>query len=148
MDCYEINEETLAILPFNQTFSKVIERHNEFIVKQKPMDIINSSCLYFGSSYLGRHSATKFLLGISHKSPIVIEESKNIIFFPTLSPRVKNCCWISLKNISTYQKYNKEKSTIFFYEGKELKVPISYGSLDNQVLRAARLESVIRNNKK
>jgi len=147
LDCYEICEETLAIIPFNQKFSKVIEKHNEFVVKQKPMEIINYSCLYFGSSYSGRHSATKYLLGISYKSPILIEESKNIIFFPTLSPRVKECYWLSLNNISNY-KNNNNKTIISFVNGKELEIPISYGSLDNQILRAARLESVIRNKKK
>lgn len=147
MDYYEICEDTLAIIPFNNNFSKVIEKNNEFIIKKKPMDIINFSCLYFGSSYEGRHSATKYLLGISYKSPILIEESRNIIFFPTLSPRVRECYWISLNNIINYKKFNN-KTLILFEDGKELEIPISYGSLDNQILRAARLESVIRNKKK
>ncbi len=145
MDFYEICEDTLAIIPYNN-YSKVIEKNNEFIVKQKPMEIINSSCLYFGSSYSGRHSATKYLLGISYKSPIIVEESKNIIFFPTLSPRVKECYWISLNNISHYKR-EQNKTFILFEKGKVLEIPISYGSLDNQILRAARLDSIVRNKK-
>jgi len=147
LDFYEISEDTLAIVPYGKTSSKIIEKDRELIVEETPMNIINNSCLYFGSSYEGRYSATKHLLGISYKSPIIIEESKNMIFFPTSSPRFLKCYWISLKNISKYHKYDNH-SVILFDCGIKLEVPISYGSLDNQILRATRLESIIRNKKK
>lgn len=143
---YEICEETLAILPYELGKSKVIETHGELIINKTPMEIIEDSCLYFGSSYDGRHTATKYLLGISYKSPIVVEESRNIIFFPTNSPRQYDCCWISLRNIIDYKRrYNR--SIIYFDNGKQIQLNISYGSLDNQILRATRLESVMRNKK-
>ena len=143
---YEINDETLAILPFEMGKSRVIETHGELIVNKTPMEIIENSCLYFGSTYDGRHNATKYLLGISYKSPIIIEESRNIIFFPTNSPRQYDCCWISLKNIIDYKRRNNN-SIVCFDNGKQILLDISYGSLDNQILRATRLESVIRNKK-
>ena len=143
---YEICEDTLAILPFEIGKSRVIETYGELIINKTPMEIIEDSCLYFGSSYNGRHTATKYLLGISYKSPIIIEESKNIIFFPTNSPRQGDCCWISLRNIIDYKR-NHKKSIIYFDHGKKIILDISYGSLDNQILRATRLESVIRNKK-
>ena len=146
MENYEICEETLAILPYESGKSRVIEKSGEFIINKCPMEIINDSCLYFGSSYIGRHSATKYLLGISYKSPIIIEESRNIIFFPTNSPRLYDCSWISLKNIVNYKKDNKQ-CIIYFKNDVKIQLKISYGSLDNQILRATRLESVIRNKK-
>ena len=147
MNYYEINEETLAIIPFGIGKSKIIEKDREIIVNQTPLDIINYSCLYFGSSYEGRHSSTKYLLGISYKSPIIIEESRNIIFFPTSSPKLDDCNWLSLKNIVDYKK-DRNSSIVYFDNNIKLPIKISYGSLDNQVLRAARLESIMRNNKK
>lgn len=146
MQNYEISEDTLAIIPFETGKSKVIESYGEFIINKTPMEIIENSCLYFGSTYSGRHSATKYLLGISYKSPIIVEESRNIIFFPTNSPRLDNCCWISLKNIIDYKR-KKENSIIYFENGKQIQINISYGSLDNQILRATRLESIMRNKK-
>jgi len=143
---YEICEDTLAILPLDIGKARVIETHGELIINKTPMEIIEESCLYFGSSYDGRHTATKYLLGISYKSPIIIEESRNIIFFPTNSPRQQDCCWISLKNIIDYKRRHNN-SIIYFDNGKNIQLNISYGSLDNQVLRATRLESVIRNKK-
>ncbi|MDD4036670.1 MAG: competence protein ComK, partial [Bacilli bacterium] len=101
---------------------------------------------YFGSSFVGRLKGTKNLTGVTHKSPIIIEETNEIIFFPTSSPRLYECCWISLNNISDYQK-DSNNSTILFDTGYQLSLDMSYGSLDNQILRATRLESVLRKRK-
>ena len=146
MNCYEINEETLAILPYGETQSKIIEKYKEFIVDKTPYEIITYSCLYFGSSYEGRISATRYLLGISYKSPIVIEESRNLIFFPTNSPKLQDCSWISLKSIVDYKR-NNSKSMILFENNVRLPLDISFGSLENRIMRASRLDSMLRNNR-
>ncbi len=146
MDNYEINNDTLALIPINNYKSRIIEKNNIFEVSMTPMQIIDNSCQFFGSSYQGRFSGTKKLIGVSHKAPIIIEESKEIIFFPTNSPRLYDCCWISLKNINDYRRKNNS-SMVEFNTGHHLELDISYGSLDNQVLRAARLESVLRKRK-
>ncbi len=143
MSTYEISEDTLAVIPIDNYRSKVVEKDKVLIVNMKPMDVIDNSCQFFGSSYHGRHKGTKKLIGVSHKSPIIIEESREIIFFPTNSPRLYDCCWISLKNIEKYKRLNNT-SLVIFNTGYLLDLDISYGSLDNQVLRATRLESVLR----
>ena len=142
MKNYEINEDTLAIIS-NYPNTKIYEGNKSYLIKDNTLNIIKKSCEYFGSSYLGRHEGTKSLIGVSHKSPIIIEESREIIFFPTNSPRIYECAWISLKNLQNYKK-GKDNTTIIFNNGHLLNLDISYGSLDNQVLRAARLESVLR----
>lgn len=147
MTSYEISAETLAIIPIDNGRSKVVEKDRTFIVNMKPMDIIENSCQFFGSSYFGRHSGTKKLIGVSHKAPIIVEESREIIFFPTNSPRLYDCCWISLKNIEKYKKIDHKNSLVIFTSGYLLDVDISYGSLENQILRATRLESVLRSRK-
>lgn len=141
---YEINSSTLAIIPISKEISKVIEEDNVITVNKNTTDIIDDSCKYFGSSYLGRHEGTKNLIGINYKSPIVIEESKEIIFFPTSSPRFDNCYWISLKKILKYKK-ETGKTIVVFKNGFELPINISTGSLENQILRSTLLESVLRN---
>ncbi len=146
MQNYEINADTLAIIPLNNYKSKIIEINKELEVDMTPMKIIDNSCKYFGSSYKGRSYGTKNLIGVSHKAPIIVEESREIIFFPTSSPRQYECSWISLKNINDYKR-NFDSSTIIFNSGYNLNLEISYGSLDNQILRAARLESVLRKRK-
>ena len=100
MNSYEINNDTLAIIPIDNYQSKIIEKNNEFIVNMTPIKIIDNSCQFFGSSYQGRFIGTKKLIGVSHKAPIIIEETRNIIFFPTNSPRLNECILKSLRNLS------------------------------------------------
>ena len=137
MDKYEINNSTLAIIPISKNCSKVIEEDNNYIINNSTTEIIDHSCKYFGSSYNGRCEGTKNLVGFNYKTPIVIEESKEIIFFPTSSPRFDNCSWISLNNIEKYKK-NEKKSSIFFKNGIVVDFEISYSSLENQILRATK----------
>ena len=127
---YEINKETIAIVPINNNNSKVLEEENTININKNSSMIIDDSCRFFGSSYMGRHEGTKSLLGINYKSPIVVED----------------CHWISLKHVDKLEK-NGLKTKILFKNGQELNLNVSYGSLENQLLRATRLQSIMRDRK-
>lgn len=141
MESYEINRQTLAILSCGKEKSKIMEENREFFINLSTAKIIDDSCKFFGSSYDGRLNGTKSIMGVTHKAPIIIEESTKMIFFPTTSPRLENCSWISLNNISDYHK-DLSDTIINFCCGKQLKLQLSYGIFDNQVLRATRLEAL------
>lgn len=143
LNSYEVNEDTLAIMPIDEKVSKVFENNNTIIVNKKTTQIIDDSCKFFGSSFNGRHEGTKHLIGINYKSPIVIEETNNIIFFPTSSPRFNNCGWVALNKIKNFSKHNDD-SKIVFDNNAELIINISIQSLKNQILRATMLESTLR----
>ncbi len=142
MQSYEINKDTLAILPKSENESIVYESDNKYIVKESVDKIMEDSCLYFGSNFEGRKAGSARLLNLTHKLPILVEESNSIIFFPTSSPRLAKCSWISLNNIDHYERDN-EGSKLVFKDGQSLILPISYGMLDNQVLRSSRLQYLI-----
>ncbi len=146
LQSYEINNGTLAIIPINENTSKVIEFEEEYIINKPCFEIINDSCNYYGSTYQGRYEGTKNMLGMSYKLPIIIEESKNIIFFPTTSPRLINCSWVSLNNLKTYLR-NNNSSDIIFKNDSIVNFDISIFSLESQILRASRLESILRSRK-
>ncbi|MDD2518323.1 MAG: competence protein ComK [Bacilli bacterium] len=147
MEKYEINLSTIAIIALDNQKSKIIEDDGSFIVDRVTPKIIDDSCRYFGSSYLGRFEGSKnFLGGTIYKSPIIIEESREIIFFPTGSARSSECSWFSLNKVSHYEK-DKNNTIIYFKNGTSLEVDISYSSFENQVLRASRLESILRQRK-
>ena len=143
LDQYESNKSTLAVLPIDECSSRILEEEAEYIVNKSTTDVINDSCKYFGSSYKGRNEGTKSLIGGNYKLPILIEESREIIFFPTSSPKLEDCAWISLNNLKNYKK-NEKKSCVIFQNGFILNLDISIFSLENQVLRASRLENVLR----
>lgn len=143
LESYEINNATLAIIPINTRICKVIEHDKNYIVNKSSIEIIDDSCRYFGSTLQGRHDATKELIGVSYKSPIIIEETRNIIFFPTSSPRFNNCYWLALNKIKNSEKVDNF-CQITFNNGSELELNISYESLQNQILRATMLESTLK----
>lgn len=146
LENYEINNETLAIVPLNDTQSKVFESNQSYVVNINVQNIINNSCKYFGSSFSGRCEGSKNLLGMSYKLPIIIEETKEIIFFPTSSPRFNKCSWISLKNIENYTETNNSV-IVNFKQGQNVTFDLSIFSFENQVFRALRLETILKRRK-
>ena len=146
MEDYEINSSTLAIIPLGENISKVYEEEAEYIVSKSPNAIIKDNCEFYGSSYDGRCRGTKKLTGIKSKFPIIIEESRNIIFFPTASIRSNENSWIALNNIKDYQECNLN-SNITFKNNENLELDISYYSLDNQICRAHMLNSKLYDKK-
>ena len=143
LESYEINCNTLAIVPVNTKVSKIIEKEKVLLVNKKSVEIIDESCRFFGSTFEGRHQGTKEMIGVTYKSPIIIEESQSLIFFPTSSPRYNNCYWLSLNNIKSSEKY-ENFCKVKFNNNYKLVLNISYESLKLQILRATMLESTIK----
>ena len=140
---YEITYNTQSIIPIDDFTTKVIDDGNNFLVNDNSMSVIERSCEYYGSSYEGRKIGTKSLLGITHKSPIIIEESSRIIFFPTKSPNRDDCVWLNLNQIQKYYGLDGNTSRIIFKDGTSLDLNISIASLTNQILRSSRLKFVL-----
>ena len=141
VDNYEIGTNTVAIVPLDENTSRVYEDEEQYIVNKSSNSIIKSNCEFYGSSYEGRCTGTKFLTGIKSKCPIIIEETRNIIFFPTSSIRDKQSTWIALNKIKNYRQNRYNNSDVIFKNNKKISLNISYYSLDNQIVRATMLKS-------
>ena len=140
---YEITFDTQVILPVENNSSRIIENNESYVINVPPMQVLENSCEYFGSSFNGRKEGTKKLLGITHKSPIIVEESRKIIFFPTTSPDRIDCVWINLEKVNKYYKSSSKKSIIEFKNGDIIEFDVSIGSLTNQIMRASRLKYIL-----
>lgn len=141
---YEINKDTLAIMSKSDEECKVLESDIEYNISMPSFSVIERSCEYFGSTYEGRYIGTKNISGITHKSPIIIEDTNKIIFFPTTSPNRNDCVWISLNNILTYEKGPKKgTSRVKFKNGNIIDLNVSIGSLTNQIMRSSRLKYLL-----
>lgn len=142
-ESYEINSSTLVLIPLSVKETKVIEVDDEFTVNDKCVKLVDRSCRFFGSSLIGRQEGSKSLLNVSIKVPIIVEESRNILFFPTNSPREESCMWVSYNNLLKYIKIDKRKTRLYFVNGKTIVVDISYNIIDNQVTRCIKLEKIL-----
>lgn len=141
---YEVNPYTMLILPVlygSKIYSQVIEYEDEFLSPYKPIDIIKKSCQYFGSSYEGRKDGTRQLTGITHKVPIIIDPNSFIYFLPTTSPTNPQCIWISHGHVLDHRRIDTHTSEVLFRNKKSFTLPISYHSLENQLLRTALLRT-------
>ena len=144
---YEINRGTLAIVPKENVKSIVYEDECTYEIEETPFHIMEESCKYFGSSYQGRKEGARNILGAEYKVPIVIEDSDNLIVFPTTSPTSEDCMWISLKRVRKIEKMEYNNTKIIFDNGVEIDIPCSYRSIENQLSRASRLDLILRNHK-
>ena len=141
---YEINEGTLAILAKNKK-SLILEDDKKYVVDSLPFDVVDHSCKYFGSSYEGRKEGTKEILHINYKVPIIVDNSRNLIFFPTNSPLSDDCSWLSLKSIKSIKEGDFNTTDVIFNNGVSINIPVSKRTMDNQILRASRLDLIMRN---
>ena len=144
---YEFNRGTLAIVPNEKETSLVYEDDNRYIIDECPFKIMEDSCKYFGSSYRGRKEGARDILGAEYKVPIILEDSSNLIVFPTTSPLANDCVWISLQRLKKFMKIDVNNTKIIFDNGCEIIVPCSYRTIENQVSRASRLDLILRNRK-
>ena len=142
---YEVNEKTVALYAINDK-TRVYEEDKVFLVNQPTNEIMEESCIYFGSSLEGRQKGTGKLIGSSYKAPIIVEESSNLIFFPTKSPRLKNCSWLRYNKIKSMY-YHNGLLYIEFKNGFKIGLDSSYEVINNQILRSARLETILRERK-
>jgi len=144
---YEISKGTLAIVPNERESSLVYEDEDRYIIEQTPFSIMEESCKYFGSTYEGRKNGARDILGAEYKVPIVVEDSNNLIIFPTTSPSAEDCCWISLKRVKKIEKIDCNNTKIIFDNNREIIVDCSYRTIENQLSRASRLDLILRNHK-
>lgn len=142
MNNYEINEDTYAVIAENIGKTKIIEKGYDLSIENDAYQIMDESCKYYGSSYVGRIDAAKKILNCSYKLPILVEESSVLVFFPIKSSLLNDCCWINLNSIDNIEKV-ENKSLITFKNGKKILFDISKLSLENQIYRSSKLESII-----
>lgn len=143
---YEVNQDTVAIIGINDNSSKIIEARGEYIIEDNCYSVMDYSCQYFGSSYLGRLNGSKNMLDAKYKLPIIVEESSDLIFFPTSSPESNKCIWI---NLDWYKDVYEEdgKTFILLKNGEKIECSTSKYSIKNQMMRAARLNFILDSRK-
>ena len=110
----------------------------EYIIEKNIFEVVDESCQYYGSTYNGRYISAKKTLEMDYKLPIIIDEVKEVVLFPTCSPKLENCIWICVNNVENYIKNNKV-SVIKFTNGVIGELNISINTLENQILRATML---------
>ncbi|WP_376767927.1 competence protein ComK [Neobacillus endophyticus] len=141
---YQINSCTMFIKPVeygSKIFSQVVEVDVEYLSPLKPLDIVKRSCNYFGVDYESRKKGTRNLIGYNRKIPIAIEPANHIFFFPTTSPKSHECFWISHAHVEDYRRVGPHQTLITFQNKKSYLFPVSFGTIEGQMLRTSLLKT-------
>ncbi|MGK9045063.1 competence protein ComK [Mammaliicoccus vitulinus] len=105
-----------------------------FIVKQKPQEIMNHSCRFYGEHFQERKLFTKRLTSITSKPPILVSPVTSTYFFCTHSERSAENTWINLLYVKHFTKYKGDKTKIFLEQDQSLVFPISFHIINHQYL--------------
>ena len=133
MDSYEINKDTVALVPKDKNHTTIYETDNSFVVDKPVLSIVKESCEYFGSA----------LVGFTHKVPVIVEESFDLIIFPTLSPKNEQCAWVVYDHVFKPEKF-KDKTILVLKNGKKILIDSSDAIIENQLYRCSRLKESLK----
>ncbi|WJY26156.1 competence protein ComK [Sporosarcina trichiuri] len=141
---YLINSDTFVLQPIHADFkttTRVIERHTEFSLPKKPIQIVRKTCELYGSSLKTRTLTARRALGNRHKTPIVVAHAFDTpyIFLPTMSPASDDNMWISYHAITDF-KEESSGCSIHLENGRIVKVNVSTPTMWRQFAFAALLE--------
>ncbi|MBT2686836.1 competence protein ComK [Bacillus sp. ISL-47] len=141
---YIIHPETKAILPEfdakGRCYSKVIQGSQTFIVTMKPIEIMQTSLSYYGSSLEGAISGSKSIVGACQAAPIRIAGNIDMYWFSHISPQNDECVWLALHHVHRIlpEKYNQAK--VMLIDGPSITLDISERKLSDRYDRAEQLE--------
>lgn len=144
---YYINEDTLILVPSAKNTTKIYDKEGVYNIKENIMDVVEKSCNYYGSSFIGRCTGSKTILNMNYKLPIIVDSVKEVILIPTSSPSNNNCYWLCLNNIEDYYKKGN-KIVIEFTNKITYELENSYYTVENQILRGTLLLTKLRKRKK
>ena len=148
MEDYIINSNVLCFTQDidNDNEILIVEKNRKFNITGDCFKFIKKSCLLYGRSYNLQRQLIIDLFNYNIKTPIIVCNSKKMIFFPTAAPSSKECIWISYNNIDRYIK-EKDYTKIYFKGGKVLNISVPFNTIDNQITRCIKIEKFFWNYK-
>lgn len=136
-DNRELNLGTVAIRLYRcieGDYTLVYQMDDTFVIRKKPLDLIDELAIKFGSTYRGRVESAKYLTKATQKVPVLINPTLLMIATPTHSPKHVDNTWVFMNHVKDF-KANKQNKTvdIIFNNGSEMTLPVSYHIFKNQV---------------
>ncbi|MBP2076184.1 competence protein ComK [Oceanobacillus polygoni] len=138
---YIISPETKAIMRNSESSyyrSKVLEGKDEKISIHRPEQIIDNSCLLYGSDLKGRKEAVQKILCTTSKLPVPISPTRGVFMFPTSSIKNKDCVWIAFHHVKFYEQRD-DKTYIGFIDETGIYVNVSENTIDTQYKRTSQV---------
>ncbi|MFC4558035.1 competence protein ComK [Virgibacillus kekensis] len=137
---YIITQQTKAILTKESNYyrSRILEGQEERHSVFRPEQIIDHTCLLYGSTLEGRRAAVRDILKINSKVPVPVIPDKGVYMLPTSSTKNKDCVWLSYYHIEDYEQRD-DKTYVAFTDGTGIYVNTSENTFDMQYKRTSQI---------
>lgn len=120
----------------------IVQSQTEILIKQKPIELIDTICNRYGLSGYGSIHAIKQTLKIHQKCPILIHPILQIYMFPTISMKDNNCIWINSKRILKLSVLDFQ-TLITFIDQSSIICNVGIRSIKKQIKRCEMMEKSI-----
>lgn len=137
---YIISPKTKAIIAKDSAYyrSHILEENRERFTIHKPEQIIDHSCLVYGSTLEGRRKAVKDVLKSASKLPISVIPENGVFMIPTASIKSKGCVWVAYHHIDDYEQRD-DKTYIAFRDQTGIYINTSENTFDSQYKRTSQV---------
>lgn len=134
---YLVSFNTIALVPIrieNKLYTRVIENHNEFLVKMKPSFIIKKSLIFYGNTFKQATFFSREAIGRLHKPPLLISHDYGVplVMFPTLSAESEGSIWIYSSAIDRFSLDSHNQCLVHFTNSIVLPVNVSLSTMFRQ----------------
>lgn len=138
----EISSNIVLIRNKGVKESEIVYYNESIVLPFSSKKIIDKNCKLFGSSLNGRIESSKEWLGCDYKLPIIIDEIRNLVLFPTRSIDSPKNIWISYNAIDDYNN-TKDGIELLLKDGQKLLIDESFNVFESQYIRASKLHKRI-----
>lgn len=126
----------------------VLEGGETITLKIGVVKLLDKICNVYGNTYDGRRNAIRKALGIVQKIPILINASKQEIFFPIFNLRKDVNYWINYRYINCVSSCGDHACWISFNDKKEILFPVNIKVIKAQLKRCEEYLSQIHSNQR
>lgn len=142
---FYMNKDTILFIPkcdeYGNLYTCILENDDLFRNDLSPTALMNENLKYYGSNLDGAIAGARVILGKICMSPIVVSDSHGLYWFPSKSHKHKDCAWLALHHIKTYQTAGKKKTLVTFSNGSTYEVGMSFYSFEERVKRTYKLKA-------
>lgn len=137
---FVLSEQTKAIIPmFDENgypYTEIIHGTERIKMPSSALSIIDFNLKRRGSSLRGMKDSVKELLNNADFYPIIIPAAEPLLFVVTDSFRSGRFIFLALHQIHAVQPFDETHTTVHFYGGQSVTVPVPIKKLQKRIARA------------
>lgn len=113
--------------------TEIVTSEGTYYSPKTPIQLLQSTCVDYMSSYRGRVEAVRETTGFKYKTPLYIG-GEDFSAFPTTSADRPDCEWVFQTNFKIMPK-NKKEVTLIYEDGQMIDVKASKHTIEKQLMR-------------